>query len=83
MTWGHLRFPDALLNASMILAGMGPVDVMPSDTAKYFSSIYALFSGITFLTTVAVLLAPVVHRAMHIFHLETEEEEEDVDEKKK
>ncbi len=75
--WGyialaHLKFADALLNASMILGGMGPVDAMPNDAAKYFASFYALFSGITFISTMAILLAPVVHRAMHRFHLDTE-----------
>lgn len=76
MTFAHLRFVDALLNASMILGGMGPVDVLQTDEAKYFASFYALFSGITFLSIIAVLVAPIIHRAMHRFHLETEEEEE-------
>ncbi|MES1182105.1 MAG: hypothetical protein ABUL44_04850 [Flavobacterium sp.] len=76
MSYAGLNFVDALENSSMILGGMGPVDVLHSDSAKYFASFYALFSGITFLTTIAVLLAPVLHRAMHIFHIETEEEEE-------
>jgi hypothetical protein len=69
------NFPDALLNASMILSGMGPVGELPNNASKYFASFYSLFSGITFLTTVAFLLAPVVHRGFHRFHLETEEEE--------
>jgi hypothetical protein len=77
MSLDHLRFVDALLNASMILGGMGPVDVLSNDAAKYFATFYSLFSGITFLTTVALLLAPAVHRAMHRFHLQTEQEEED------
>ncbi len=79
--WGyislaHLNFADALLNASMILGGMGPVNPMPNETSKYFASFYALFSGISFISTMAVLLAPVVHRAMHKFHIETDEDEE-------
>jgi hypothetical protein len=76
MSLADLSFVDALLNASMILGGMGPVDVLTKDSAKYFASFYALFSGITFLTTVGVIFAPIIHRAMHRFHLETEEEEE-------
>jgi hypothetical protein len=76
MSFASLPFPDALENASMILGGMGPVDPLKTNTAKYFASFYALFSGITFLSTVAILLAPVFHRALHVFHLETEEEEE-------
>ncbi len=77
MSLANLKFADALLNASMILGGMGPVDAMPSDAAKYFASFYSLFSGISFLSTVALLLAPAIHRAMHRFHLETDEEEEE------
>ena len=71
----NLKFADAFLNASMILGGMGPVDIMPNDAAKYFSSFYALFSGVSFLSTVALLLAPAIHRTMHRFHLETDEDE--------
>jgi hypothetical protein len=65
-----LNWTDAILNASMILTGMGPVDVMKTDTAKWFASFYALYSGIAFLSTVAIFLAPVVHRLLHLFHLE-------------
>jgi hypothetical protein len=70
--YAHLEFPDALLNASMILSGMGPVDTLHDNAAKYFASFYALFSGITFLTTVGLLFAPILHRLMHKFHLESE-----------
>jgi hypothetical protein len=76
MLFADLNFVDALLNASMILGGMGPVDAMPNTASKYFASFYALFSGITFLSTVVVLIAPIVHRVMHKFHLETETDEE-------
>ena len=62
---------DSLLNAAMILAGMGPVGVLNSDAAKLFASAYALFSGIVFLATSGVLLAPFLHRLMHRFHLES------------
>lgn len=67
---GKLPFIDALLNASMILTGMGPVDHMETDAAKLFSSFYALFSGIAFLTTMAVLFAPLVQRFVHSTHLD-------------
>ncbi len=70
MALGGLRLPDAFLNASMILGGMGPVDALPTDGAKWFASFYALYSGIALLTTVAVLLAPLVHRMLHALHLE-------------
>jgi hypothetical protein len=76
MLLAKMDFVDALLNASMILGGMGPVDPLRQDAAKYFASFYALFSGITFLSTVVVLVAPIVHRVMHKFHLETEADEE-------
>jgi hypothetical protein len=61
---------DALHNASMILSGMGPVVVIESDAGKYFSSFYALFSGIVFITNIGIVLAPAVHRIFHILHLE-------------
>lgn len=82
MLLAHLKFADALQNASMILGGMGPIDVMPTDAAKYFASVYALFSGVSFISTVALLLAPAIHRIMHRFHLETEDDEERSEEKK-
>ena len=65
-----LGWVDSILNASMILAGMGPVDPMTSTTAKLFASVYALFSGVTFLTSAGVLFAPIVHRFMHRFHFD-------------
>ena len=74
-----LTWVDALLNASMILTGMGPIDPMPTTTAKLFAAAYALCSGVAFLTTMAVLLAPLVHRFMHRFHLEQEGEAETQD----
>lgn len=64
---------DSLLNASMILGGMGPVDVLKTPMGKLFASFYALFSGIAFLATMAVVLAPVFHRFLHKFHLDEKE----------
>lgn len=74
-TWGYMEFAgfpfaDAFLNASMILSGMGPVGALPNDAAKYFASFYALFSGIALISTVAVVLAPLVHRFLHAMHLD-------------
>jgi hypothetical protein len=68
--FGHLNLVDSFYNACMILTGMGPVDKMPNDAAKLFSSFYSLYSGIAFLTTVALFISPVVHRALHFFHLD-------------
>ena len=62
---------DAFVNAAMILSGMGPLGPLRYDAGKWFAGFYALFSGVAFITTVGVLLAPVVHRFLHKFHLET------------
>ncbi len=69
----HLGWVDSLYNASMILTGMGPVDKAPGNAAKIFASMYAIYSGVTFLTSVAVILGPVVHRFLHKFKIEVEE----------
>ena len=74
-TAGYCYFGDLTLvcgfyNASMILTGMGPVDDMITDGGKLFASFYALYSGIAFLSTAAVLLAPILHRVMHILRLD-------------
>ncbi|HEY5991058.1 MAG TPA: hypothetical protein VIU10_00625 [Candidatus Udaeobacter sp.] len=66
----HLRWIDSLLNASMILGGMGPVHELHSNAAKIFASCYALFSGLAFIGIVSVLLAPFVHRLLHRVHAE-------------
>jgi hypothetical protein len=68
--FASLGWVDSLLNAAMILTGMGPVDRMPSVAGKLFATGYALFSGVMFLTSVGVLLAPAVHRFLHRFHLQ-------------
>jgi len=73
---GELPWIDALLNASMILAGMGPVDPIRSSAAKLFASFYALYSGTAFLTMVAILMAPLLHRFLHKFHLEVNEKDD-------
>jgi len=78
---GGLPWLDALLNSSMILTGMGPVDPMQSTGGKLFATVYALYSGVAFLSMMAVLLAPIIHRAMHTFHLDAEEGAEE-DEKR-
>ena len=68
--FNDLPWIDALLNASMILTGMGPVDAMKNDAAKWFASFYALYSGVAFLSIVAVFLSPMVHRFLHKHHLD-------------
>lgn len=68
-----LSWIDSLVNASMILGGMGEVDMISSNSGKVFISLYALYSGITFLSSSAILMAPVFHRLMHTFHIDVEE----------
>lgn len=68
-----LNFVDSLLEASMILGGMGPVNELHSDGAKIFASIYALYSGLLVLALMGIVLAPVVHRVMHKFHVNDED----------
>ena len=63
---------DALHNASMILSGMGPVAEVKTNTGKLFSSCYALFSGVAFITNIGILIAPVAHRFFHKLHAEGE-----------
>lgn len=72
--YANLSFIDSFYNASMILTGMGPADKMPTDGAKIFSSIYALFSGIAFLTTFAIFISPIVHRLLHILHIDEDDD---------
>ena len=61
---------DYLLEASMILGGMGPVNQLPTTSAKVFASIYALFSGLFFIGIMGIVLAPVIHRMLHSFHVD-------------
>jgi len=66
---------DSLLNASMILSGMGPIideKIVLTATAKVFASVYALFSGVTFISTIGILIAPIAHRFFHKINLEQE-----------
>lgn len=69
---GGLAWIDALVNASMILGGMGPVDQITSPAGKLFASFYALFSGLLFIGAMSLVLTPFVHRLLHKLHLEDE-----------
>ncbi|MFB3819433.1 MAG: hypothetical protein ACE147_17375 [Candidatus Methylomirabilales bacterium] len=71
-----LAWIDALLNASMILGGMGPVSEVHSNAGKLFASAYALYSGLIVLVAAGVLFAPVFHRLLHRFHLAEGDEDE-------
>lgn len=70
-TFGDMSWPDAFLNASMILSGMGPVSPMETFSGKIFSGCYALFSGLAFIAVMAIVFAPVIHRFFHKIHLES------------
>jgi len=69
---GGTPWIDSFHMAAMILTGMGPVVEMKGSAAKLFSSFYALYSGIAFLSITAIFLAPIIHRILHILHLEDE-----------
>jgi TRAP-type C4-dicarboxylate transport system permease small subunit len=69
----ELDWYDSLLNASMILSGMGPMidpDIVLTKNAKVFASMYALFSGVAFISTIGILIAPIAHRFFHKLHVE-------------
>jgi hypothetical protein len=75
----NMPWLDAFLNASMILSGMGPVDQLHTKAGKIFATCYAIFSGVAFLSIVALFLAPALHRFLHRFHLDVHELEQDED----
>ncbi|HXD29606.1 MAG TPA: hypothetical protein VN643_00725 [Pyrinomonadaceae bacterium] len=64
---------DSLLEASMILGGMGPIKELPSSGSKVFASVYALFSGLVFIGVMGFVLSPVAHRVLHSFHLDEDD----------
>lgn len=72
MTW-----IDSLMNSSMILGGMGPVNTLSTNAGKIFASFYALYAGIVFLVVAGVLFAPVFHRLLHHFHFEMDEDKQE------
>ena len=64
----HLSWLDAFVDAAMLLGGMGPVHTPVTDGGKTFAGFYALYCGLVLLVAAGVMLAPVLHRAMHRFH---------------
>lgn len=74
MHFEHLAWRDAFLNAAMLLGGMGPVETPVTPGGKLFAGAYALYSGLILLVSVGLMLTPVVHRLMHRFHLEEQDE---------
>jgi hypothetical protein len=68
MHYEHLSAMDAFLNAAMLLGGMGPVNPPATDAGKLFAGCYALYAGLVFIVTAAIMLTPVLHRLLHRFH---------------
>lgn len=69
--YASLSWVDGFYNASMILTGMGPVANLTTDDAKIFATLYSIYSGVAFLTSIGVIFAPLVHRLFHFLHLES------------
>lgn len=69
----HIEWIDSIHNASMILSGMGPVADIKNISGKLFSSVYALFSGVAFITNIGFLLAPSVHKALHSINIDDDD----------
>jgi hypothetical protein len=67
-TFESLSWIDAFLNSAMLLGGMGPVNPPQTAAGKLFAGIYALYAGLLFIVTAALLLGPVLHRVLHHFH---------------
>ena len=68
---GSLTWLDSLLNAAMILGGMGPVNTITSNAGKWFASFYALYAGVVFLVVAGIVIAPLAHRLLHHLHLDS------------
>ncbi len=70
-----LPWVESFLNASMILGGMGPVDDLPNKASKIFAGCYALYSGVAFISGIAIFMTPILHRFLHKFHLDSGEKD--------
>ena len=68
MIFEHLSPIDAFLNSAMLLGGMGPVNMPATEAGKLFAGIYALYAGLVFIATAALILTPILHRVIHRFH---------------
>lgn len=64
----HLSLTDAFLNSAMLLGGMGPVNMPATEGGKLFAGIFALYAGLVFIATAALILTPLLHRVIHRFH---------------
>jgi len=73
MRWEALPPLDAFLNAAMLLGGMGPVNPPQTPAGKLFAGLYALYAGLVFVVTAALVLSPVIHRVLHRFHADADD----------
>jgi hypothetical protein len=71
-----LPWIDSLLEASMILGGMGPVSTLKTSAGKLFASAYALYSGLALISVAGILLGPIVHRFLHKFHVDESDDDD-------
>lgn len=69
----HLSWMDAFLNSAMLLGGMGPVNAPQTSAGKLFAGLYALYAGLVFIVTAALIFTPVLHRLLHHFHWDRKE----------
>jgi hypothetical protein len=74
-TFEHQSWPKAFVNAAMLLSAMGPVSEPQTDAGRIFAGCYALYCGLVFLFTVGLLVTPVAHRLLHLFHADPDESE--------
>ena len=79
----HMGWLDAFANASMILSGMGPLGTLQTPQGKIFAGLYALYSGVAFIFTSGLILAPVAHRLLHRFHVNDDPKKDDSDDDSK
>lgn len=67
-----MSWVDAFVNAAMILSGMGPLTALRTTSGKVFAGLYALYSGLALILATGLILAPVVHRVLHRFHVDSD-----------
>jgi hypothetical protein len=70
----NMSFVDAFVNAAMILSGMGPLGELKTTGGKIFAGCYAILSGLIIVIATGVVLAPIFHRVLHCFHVETRQD---------
>lgn len=68
-----VNWHDAVLNTALIVGGIGPYIVPATAGGKLFFAVYSMFVGLVFVGTMGIILAPVVHRIVHKFHLDEDD----------